>query len=443
MWLIMGKKIKLIMAGVLFCILFMGCGKIFEYILIDDTASYTRITFHEMYEQDNIDTLFVGSSHCYRSFIPEILDEKLGVNTFNGGTSSQYLDGSYMIIKEAAKYNNVQHIYLELYYNVGFEVYKERTNMTQTYIISDYLKPSLDRVQYLLNASTKDYYINSFILARRNWHKFFEADYIKDLMIKKGSNDYKDYQYTYVTHDTEWYAGKGYVANSEIIENWDYFSDRAWSNMDLNKISEDWRHSLEDIIAFCDKKDISLTLISAPMSNYLLSGIGNYDEYIAFVQDIIADTDVNYYDFNLCKEEYFENTSSLFKDTDHMNCYGAEKFSLLFADFVNGEIPENELFYDSYKEKLEHLTPAVFGVSYHDEDKGKEEQTRECRIVSTGNDNLEYEIVISPEEGQEYKIQSFSDNEFFTVPAKEKGVITIRYRLSNLPEEIQTVSVSY
>ena len=65
-----------------------------------------------------------GSSHCYRTFIPEILDKKLGVNTFNVGTSAQQMDGSFMVIKEAAKYNNIKHIYLEVYYNLAFNAKK-------------------------------------------------------------------------------------------------------------------------------------------------------------------------------------------------------------------------------------------------------------------------------------------------------------------------------
>ncbi len=201
----MKKKMKLMISSLLFCLLLIGCGKFFRYILIDDINSYTRVTFHEMYEQDNIDVLFVGSSHCYRSFIPEIFDKELRLNTFNGGTSSQMLDGSRMVIKEAARYYDVQHIYLELYYNQAFSAssYQDRTDMTQTYIISDYLKPSWDKVQYLLNASSKEHYPNSFVIARRNWSNFFDADYVKDLIILKGTDAYKNYEYTYITGDAE------------------------------------------------------------------------------------------------------------------------------------------------------------------------------------------------------------------------------------------------
>lgn len=439
----MKKKVKHIIACLLFCLILRGCGAFFRYILTDDTASYTRIAFHEMYEQENIDSLFVGSSHCYRSFIPEIFDREWGITTFNGGTSSQNLDGSLMVIKEAARYNDIKHIYLELYYGVASASYKTRTEMTQTYIISDYLRPSLDKCKYLLDASTKDYYSNSFIIARRNWFKFFDARYVRDLVRKKGADAYKNYEYAYVTGETEWYAGKGYVANKGIVENWNYFSTGGWSNINLDNVSEDWLHSLEEIIAFCDKKGISLTLLSAPMPNFLLAGAENYDEYVELVQSIIKGTTVNYYDFNLCKETYFPNTSSLFKDVDHMNCYGAETFSYLLADFINGKISADELFYDSYEEKLKNLEPTVFGISYHDDKNEDGETVRNCKIVSTGNDRLEYKISFSTAEGELREVQDFSDNRFFAIAPEEHGTLAITYRLRDYPQEIGRVDVMY
>ena len=179
------------------------------------------------------------------------------------------------------------------------------------------------------------------------------------------------------------------------------------------------------------------------MSNYYLAGSENYDEYIKIVNELIANTDVDYYDFNLCKEEYFANTSYLFKDTDHLNCDGAEIFSHILADFINGKISKNELFYDSYEEKIRNLEPTVFGVSYQDNRDDNGEKVRNCKIVSTGNDCLEYEIILTPENGEAMILQEFSNNRFFTIDPDEKGIITIKYRLSDLSDEEKSVSISY
>lgn len=236
----MRKKILKAITGILvFCILFGVTGKLARYLVTDDTTSYTRITYHEMYEQDNIDVLFVGSSHCYRSFKPEILDEELGLNTFNVGSSSQFIDGSYMLIREAARYNDIKHIYLEVYYDVARAEKANRTDPTATYIISDYLRPSIDKYLYLLNATTSEYYGNSFFVARRNWESLFDFDSIKSLLQKKSTDSYKEYKYDNVTFETEWYGGKGFVDDSHAVSNWNIFSYLGWPEFSVDSISQD------------------------------------------------------------------------------------------------------------------------------------------------------------------------------------------------------------
>ena len=430
----MKNKIKTIASILVFCILIVGCGKLLRYILTNDVGSYTRVTFHEMYEQDNIDILFVGSSHCYRSFIPEILDKELGLNTFNAGTSAQTMDGSLMVIKEAARYNDISHIYLEVYYDGVFDYNLDSAQMTQTYAISDYIKPSLDKIVYLIEASGKEHYFNSFVVARRHWAKLLDLDYMKNIIVKKSADTYKNYGYADITNDTEWYAGKGYVANNVVVNDQDFFSTGGWEKINLDNVSDNWLDSLSGIIEFCNKKEIGLTLVAAPMPNFSITGVENYDEYIDLINGIIEGTNVDFYDFNLCKEIYFPNTSSLFKDLDHLNCDGAEIFSYCFAKLINGETSPQDMFYSSYSAKLENLEPAVFGVSYHDDTADDGTVLRNCKIVSSDNEGMEYEISIIPNEGESYSVQEYSDEEYFVISPDDKGICVIKYRMHNNTE---------
>lgn len=438
----MKKNLKLVTACLAFCILFACCGKFFHYILVDDTASYTRITFHEMYGQDNIDILFAGSSHCYRSFVPEILDRNLGANTFNAGTSNQKMDGSCMVIKEAAKYHDVKRVYLELFYNAAYGKYKTRDQMTETYIISDYMKPSWQKIKYLLKASSKQHYFNSFLPARRHWTNFFDPDLVKDLILKKQSEAYKNYAYDYVTFEKEQYVGKGYVANQESVKDWNFFSGKGWKKIKPEKFTDDWYGSLDEIMDFCEQKNIALTFIVTPMTDFLLSSLRNYDDYIETVRKIADAREIEFYDFNLCKEDYFPSVSELFKDPDHLNSAGAERFSQLFADFVNGKISEKDLFYPSYAEKLKHQTPAVFGISYHNKEESGQ-TVRKCRIVSNRDSGLEYEIVLAPKNGSPHTLQEFSENRRFQISPDESGVCTISYRPAGSAGEAKKIRVDY
>ena len=60
------------------------------FLLVDDIHSYSRVMLQELYaDAGNIDTLFLGSSHCYRSVDPAQVDAALGTHSFNAGSSQQ------------------------------------------------------------------------------------------------------------------------------------------------------------------------------------------------------------------------------------------------------------------------------------------------------------------------------------------------------------------
>lgn len=435
---------RFIVSILLFCFLSYLLAKGLRYIVIDDTGSYTRITYHEMYAQKNIDVLFVGSSHCFRSFIPQILDKRLGVNTFNGGSSGQSLDGSYMVIKEAAKNNEIKRVYLDMYYQLSSHVHKSNMIPTSTYIISDYLKPSLDKVIYLYNATSKEHYMNSFIAARRNWEKLYDFEYINELIRKKSTKEYRNYEYRYVTDDQQWYVGKGYVANGGTVKNWNYFSPNGWEPIKIDEISTDWEEDLKRIIDFCEERDIELTLVSAPMSDFILSGHGNYDEYIDYVKKMIAGTDIKYIDFNLCRENVFPMTSEVFYDETHLNYVGAERLSTLFADLVTDTLKEEDVFYSSYDDKMRCMSPRILGVSYNDKEQDVGGVIRNCRVISN-REGFMYRIQRTIENGYGHDfrvIQDYSSNDQFEIPIGDRGTITVFGKYENYDMKI-TVSYGY
>lgn len=445
------SALKTAICVAVFCILFVGIGKFFRYILIDDSSSYTRIMMHELYNQEeNIDILFVGSSHCYRSFVPDITDRIFEKNTFNAGSSSQPLSVSYELIREAASDNDIEQVYLEVYYGMAMRT----PNITSKFIISDYMKPSLRKLSFMLTSFSKKNYVNGFIIGRRKWDSFFDPDYVMELVQKKQSRDYRDYAYTYVTGitygdgenpETESYEGKGYVSDTGVIREDSFFSREGYDPINYDKVLQDWKDSIDKIIKYCNKKGIKLTLVSTPMSDYLLSGVGNYDEYVSIINELIEGTDVEYYDFNLCREEYFPSDSDNFYNPDHLNCYGAERFSTVFSEFCMGRIPEDELFFDSYKEKQEYMQPSVLGVSYK-KVKGTDgnEDMTDMKIVSNREEGLEYRIIMTPNDAVPYIMQDFSENKSFQVLQSEHGICTIEMRATGDAENIaQSVEVEY
>ena len=418
------KKIAFPVAVILFVVVLWLTNQFFTWLLLDDVSRYTRVTLHEMYTQENIDVLFIGSSHCYRSLDTEITDEIFGKNTFNAGTSSQQLDGSYALLVEAGKSNDIEQVYLELYYNVVGNVYENRTDLTSTYIISDYMKPSLNKISYLINASTSEYWANSFFPARRNWSKLFESMYVSKNVTKKLQDSYQNYEYP--SSSNEYYAGKGYVANTTEIVNNNFSNEGHFASISENAFSEDSLNSLLQIITYCGKNDIELVIYSAPMPEFRLVDVGNYDDYIEQVSALCATYGILYYDFNLCREEYFSFDCSYFKDSDHLNKNGAEVFSELFATFFTGGVNESDLFYESYEEKINTKEPQTYGIIYTI-DTTESVKTITLNPVQSGDVTAYYTVLKQAgTEGEYVEILSGTELSDIEVPGDETGQLLIR-----------------
>lgn len=408
--------VKKILKTVCFIALFILCANGFRYLLIDDTESYTRLMMHEFYGQKNIDVLFVGSSHCYGSLDPKVTDEIFQMNTFNAGTALQALDASYALIREAADLYDVKQVYLEMYYlMMGNDDYQDREYLTETYIVADYMRPSLNKARFLLEASSPKYYVNSFLPARRNWEKLLHPSEVTALLNRKMSPAYRNYE------PVNAYRSKGYIANQGAIKNGLLLDPAGFDRVDVSKKSEDWLRTLRDIISFCQKKGIRLTLFSAPMTLFQTAGLGNYDEYIAMIRDILRDSGFEYVDFNLCREAYFDQSADIFVDAGHMNETGAKEFSRVFADYFTGRIGKSELFYDSMAEKLAAAEPRILGISFLSSGDGM----RKMKIVSSMPEGTAFEVRLINADGSSKVVKDNSREIFFELPQEEHGTMQI------------------
>lgn len=423
----------------LLCVVLIG--KMLRYALTDDISSYTRVTFNELYNQeDNIDILFLGSSRMFRTIDTDIADDFFNANTFNAGSSSQQIDGSYAVLVEAAKHNDIKEVYMDLYYVIASDVIAERTNAVSTYLIGDYLKPSYNKYRFLINATSKENWINTFVVARRNWRKLFDPKYIIGTLRNKNSETYKSY--APINNGNEYYVKKGYVANEDKLEIGTFSSKSDFSPIEENQISEDAKKSLIDIINFCRKNDIKLTFVSVPLPDFRLLTIG-YDSYIEQIKALVNPYGIEYVDFSLCKRDVFSGEDDLFYDSSHLNKEGAELFSKLFCEYFTGKLNKN-IFYDSYAEKISLMPDKIYGlVLAHDDD----EECIHAKIIATDNEDMLFNIYLKAKDENEedviIKIQNFDSNREFIIPSELSGKCNIEWKYRHKSEIMAVHSFSF
>ena len=289
------------------------------------------------------------------------------------------------------------------------------TKYITTYIFTDYMKPSLRKDVFLLKNADGNKYAISFLPARRFWQNLFDADFLAKMIEAKGSSEYKNYEY--ISHNGEYYAGKGFIAGEKYLSD-NIGAQKLETRISVDNIPKEWKQTIKEMIAYCSEHDVQLTFTAVPVSFCYMSSNGYYETYDSFVQlvnDLIDETGVEYLDFNLAREEYWNNSNQYFQDYNHLNKDGADYFSRLLASYMNGEISYSDLFYDSLEEKKEYLPAQIYGIGYEIEDS----ENIKCTILHSGS--IAIESSLFDENGEKYMTDDSENSDEFYVPAGYVG----------------------
>ena len=337
---------------VLFAAITAALCLLLNFLLVDDLHAYSRVTLEYYAQADAVDTVFVGSSHSYRSFDPDTIDPILGSHSFNLGTSQQQPDGSYWLIREAAANSPLKTVYLETFYT-GYNQQKSSNVPLACYLITDYMRASSPyRYQYLWEMGGAAAFADLVFPAR---HAIADPGELPALWRGKLTGGYNAGNYGWVTYpdEGEAYRDRGFVY-TEGTSIWGF---GTLMHVDASApISPFGRANLTRIAEFCKKQNIRLVLVTAPLPSAYVQDTQNYQAYVDAMRSFAAANGTQYWDFSL-----FKDTDLLpigfddFSDMHHLNGQGAETFSKAFATVAARSAAGEDvssLFYDTVAEKL-------------------------------------------------------------------------------------------
>lgn len=441
---LIGKFIGIV-AAVAF---FMGIVYGLNYIYVTE-SDWGRILWHDYYEdRGKIDNLYLGSSHVFCDINPQILDELNGEYNFNLASGSQRMNSTFYLLREADRDNELSHVYVEMFYmcSIYDDTYDADPvdNAHLAWCNIDYMKPSVNKWEYMLSVAKWGNCVELWLPFARYRSKLGDWDYVKDTIDHKVTEDYHSYQF----HDenvTYMKQGRSASANELSDERRHYGPNRI---MKKNPLSDKSKQYLQMTIQYCQEREIPITLYVAPMDNLRLISTLNYDNYVDEVREIADKYGIPFYDFNLVKEEYLPiHYNKYFRDLHHLNDAGAEIFTRFFYQVVSREESENaKYFYGSYAEKLRESAPAIYGIYFRNSEGGAEpsEAYKTVWVASNREEGMEYRIILTPLEGEQYMIQDFEQNKEFTVPEGETGICTIVARMTDAPNDVvQTMEIDY
>lgn len=430
-------------------VIFIAIVNVLNYMYVDIyNIGMPRVLWHHFYEQKGkIDNIYLGSSHVFSDVNPVQLDGINGQYNFNLASSAQRMNGSYYLLKEADRTNSLSHVYLDLYYpcitksDLSPDLDPINVRQNWNWQNTDYMRFSFNKLEYMLSIAGPEKYTDIFLPFVRYRASLDNWDYINTVIEEKNKEDYLAYIYCDNHGDGTYseYTDRGYFGSTRSRGK--VTKLLKTSVLDEHPMGEKSKKYIYKIIDYCKKRNIPITVFVAPISDFQLINLGNYDNFINEVRGITQECGVDFYDFNLAKDEYLPiDHDEYFKDLTHLNTEGAKVFTDFFAKVVAGTALDNEkYFYPSYAEKLISESPKLYGLYYSD----VEDDIRTFWVASNREEGMEYRIIMTSDESGQYIVQEFAQNKEFTVSSDEHGVCTIVARMKDEPDEVQTLEIKY
>lgn len=422
----------------LFAVIFFAVSAILSVFLINDLNTYTRVLMHEFYSQKNIDVLFCGASHVSHGINPNVADKRLGLNTFNSGTPSQGLDGTYAILCEAVRLYNLKDVFVELdFATAATSPYSKSEPSKSNFLVAHYLKNPKAKLKYILSSTSPKYYLNSFLPIGKE--KLIDLNPVSVLSVAKSKITGDYYKYSYEKSDSV-YAGKGCVLDDETVQNGTLWSEPV-NPIPVDSIDAEWKEIIVKIISLCNENNINLAFYQNPSTDFYLAEKQSYDEYISFIRKFVSEYNIQYYDFSLLKPEYLELQDSDFFDDNHLNKYGIEKFTSIFCDFYSRtELERSEMFYHSFSEKQAAQKPRIYGLII-EENKDFGFFTVEPVCNRSDTTLITYDVSFFDGSSENEKIIAEKSNECkFFYPPKTSGKLKIT---SYYDDAVQNIITKY
>jgi hypothetical protein len=279
--------------------------------------------FREIEKYKDVDILFIGSSHCTRSFDPRTFS-RMGATSFNMGSDSQAPLNTYYLLKKHFDRLNPKLVIFEIYPGIlefdGLEGY---------YDLLVNLPLSKEIIQ-MAGAVNNPQAINSLI-TRAAFSITNSIDNIKQNEIRN-----------------ETYIDGGYLY-AEIVHAGDNFGPRR----DIN-VSDTQIEYIHRIIEFVRSRDAEMLMLVAPIPRERREVMTNYDAVSGQIGAIADNHNIRYYDFN---ESLNLDTRDQFRDYHHMNANGAKVFSYALID----SLLDVEEFYNKLDVQAEHAADIYCG----------------------------------------------------------------------------------
>lgn len=284
----------------------------------------------------SIDYVVLGSSHGLRAFRPEILDEQLGVNSYNLCGSLMTMQGKYQILTMEIDRNPIKTVVLEMASSSMTRNRETEGPEGDIYLLGRFSSFAPRMKYFFQSILPKEYSKTYYVFLKRGITCLYKLR--TGSLTKNNTKAYKgfapfirDYKDITINYKKKF--------NSQSLNTQLY----DWNEIYLNKITD-----------LCKERNIRLILVTTPLSKTTVCRFDNFDVSREYYEKYAKEHDLEFYDFNLLKErnDLFSDLTS-FHDRYHLGNTGSQVFTDYYCTLmkkVDAGEDISDHFYGSYKE---------------------------------------------------------------------------------------------
>ncbi|MCM1027429.1 MAG: hypothetical protein NC432_13430 [Roseburia sp.] len=310
----------------------LGLHKIYDVLRWKDTTGGYLSSIDQLYHTDEnrMDLVFVGSSHCYYGVYPELLWKENGIAAFDLAVSAQDVSSAYYQLKELLKTQHPKVVAVDIY-GICYEEHLVESNIYRNYLS---MKTSLNSAAHIMSYGEwedQKELLAKWPIIHTRYNELKEYDFVQYEPSITGRGSLLTWNVTPVEE------GNG-VNHCETIE----------------PLSERNREWVDNMLELSREEDFQLIFMLIPWKRgddkqAILNGFREY----------VQDMSIDFLDLTPLAEKEISSATD-WTDAEHLNAWGAQKLTRRLSEYLleNYDLPDrrNEAGYSRWEEALERYS---------------------------------------------------------------------------------------
>ncbi|MER2149708.1 MAG: hypothetical protein ABS987_11235 [Ruminococcus sp.] len=313
------KVTRTVKVSVFLLIIMASCLGLQQYVLRNVDHNSLRVEGFYQETPGSLDAVFIGASDMYTSFIPGRAYEKYGFTSYLLASESITSDGVLTAVKEVVRTQKPQLVVVEAN---AFLYSDTKNDQNQAYIhkFFDNLPFSLNKLDYIQkNVPVDDRWEYIFPLIKYHglWTEYPERFY---MMASDLTLDMRGYNYL-----------KGFRTTAQVFKSkTPSLNEQIYTEHDTLPLDPKLETQLRELMDYAKQNDVNLVFVRAP--HYVTKSTYDRVKRSNQMAHIVNEEGFSYYTFESDARDIGIDDQHDFYNAEHMNVYGALKFTDYVAE---------------------------------------------------------------------------------------------------------------